>query len=311
MRPPAIAVLAIGLLSGCIDYEYAERTVTDVFTQIVDERRTDVLLVIDNSASMGEEQALLAENFAAFTDVLMGATSDFRVGVITTDPGDGGALRDDWLDADTPELDLAFQEAVQVGTRGSRDEQGLAMALYALDSDINPGFLRGEAALHVVFFADEDDHSSGDPEYYLNEYRRLSGTGGFATHAIVGDLPDGCVSGTVAADPGERYLAAAYLSAGHRDSICARDYEDVLGRVGLSVTGLLDRFPLSQLPEPETLVVWVDGVVIPEREVDGWTLSLGDNAVVFHGRSVPRPGMTVTVEYEPLVGTVPGDDTGA
>mgnify|MGYP003379102540 CR=1 FL=1 len=56
------------------------------------------------------------------------------------------------------------------------------------------------------------------------------------------------------------------------------------------------------LVDPETLIVWVDEAKIPNREVDGWTYSPGDNAVVFHGRAVPRAGMTVYVEYRVLTG---------
>ncbi|MCB9746002.1 MAG: VWA domain-containing protein [Alphaproteobacteria bacterium] len=300
---------------ACIDYEYAETKLTDVYVQSTEDVITDVLFVIDDSASMREEQERLADNFEAFTGVLLEATADFRLGVITTDPARDGALVDGWLDTETPELDEAFRALVQVGTDGAREEQGLAMAIRALEPSVNAGFSRDEAALHLVFFSDEDDHSSGDPQYYDSELRRLSGAGGYFAHAIVGDPPGGCVSGTLAADPGERYIATALLSAGLRDSICAEDYDEVLERVGLGVSGLVDVFPLSSLAEAETVRVWVDEVDMPQREVDGWTYDLGDNAVAFHGRAVPRPGRTITIEYEPLVGRFTGDgspdvDTG-
>ncbi|MCB9742913.1 MAG: VWA domain-containing protein [Alphaproteobacteria bacterium] len=296
------------LLAGCIEYEYAESTRRESYVQRTDEVVTDVLFVIDNSASMREEQSRLADNFAAFTDVLLEATADFRLGVITTDPSWDGAMQGGWLDKDTPNLDEAFRTLVEVGTDGDRDEQGLAMALRGLNPSVNPAFSRSEAALHLVFFSDEDDHSSGDPQYYDGELRRLSGQGGYYAHAIVGDLPDGCVSGTIAADAGERYIATALIAAGLRDSICAEDYDEVLERVGLGVSGLEDTFALSALAQASSVRVWVDQIEMPQREVDGWTYSLGDNAVVFHGRSVPRPGQAITIEYEPLVGTFTGGD---
>jgi hypothetical protein len=37
---------------------------------------------------------------------------------------------------------------------------------------------------------------------------------------------------------------------------------------------------------------------MPRREVDGWTYSIGENAVVFTGRAIPRPGMGVRVTYQ-------------
>ncbi len=64
----------------------------------------DILFVIDNSGSMGEEQATLAQNFASFINVLEQpeVEANYRIGITTTDNGnpwcgttgpEGGALR--------------------------------------------------------------------------------------------------------------------------------------------------------------------------------------------------------------------------
>ena len=52
-------------------------------------RSVDVLFVIDNSASMAEEQATLAANFASFIEVLERpeVAANYRIGVTTTDNG--------------------------------------------------------------------------------------------------------------------------------------------------------------------------------------------------------------------------------
>jgi hypothetical protein len=49
----------------------------------------DILFVIDNSGSMGEEQALLAANVGAFINVLEqdGVDANYRIGITTTDNG--------------------------------------------------------------------------------------------------------------------------------------------------------------------------------------------------------------------------------
>ncbi len=49
----------------------------------------DILFVIDNSGSMGEEQALLAKNFGAFIEVLEAedVEANYRIGITTTDNG--------------------------------------------------------------------------------------------------------------------------------------------------------------------------------------------------------------------------------
>jgi hypothetical protein len=50
-------------------------------------RKVDVLLVLDNSGSMGEEQANLAANFGPFIDRLEAAGADYRIAITTTDLG--------------------------------------------------------------------------------------------------------------------------------------------------------------------------------------------------------------------------------
>lgn len=50
-------------------------------------KKVDVLLVLDNSGSMGEEQANLAANFGPFIEQLEAAGADYRIGVTTTDLG--------------------------------------------------------------------------------------------------------------------------------------------------------------------------------------------------------------------------------
>ena len=316
MRPrlPALLLrmipLALPTMAACSDYEYAELTKTEVFQQPDADISADVLFVIDNSASMAEEQAQLAANFAVFVEALQDSNADFKLGVTTMDPNDGGVLTSAPLTRDTPALGEAFSAAVQVGDDGDRDERGLEMALSAL-SGANPGFVRDGANLNVVFFSDEDDHSPLSLQDYLDALARLAPEKDFSAHAIVGDLPDGCSSGTAAANAGARYIEATELSGGYLDSICAESYANILSRIGLELAGLIDTFMLERLPDPETLIVWVDEATIPNREFDGWTYSPGDNAVVFHGRAVPRAGMTVYVEYRVLTGgaEAPAEET--
>jgi hypothetical protein len=54
------------------------------------DKKVDVLLVIDNSGSMGEEQANLAANFAPFIDTLEAVGADYRIAITTTDIGGPG-----------------------------------------------------------------------------------------------------------------------------------------------------------------------------------------------------------------------------
>ncbi len=301
LTSPLLAAAAV-LSAGCTDYAYSELTVVDLFQQGGVGQVSDILYVVDDSASMAEERSRLLDNFSAFTDVLEDTRVDFQLGVVTTDASQGGTLSV-LLDDDTDNLAAEFLAAVDVGDDGGRIEQGLSQALSAVNPSVNPGFLRTGAELHVVIVSDEDDQSSEEPGFYTHEIQALTGADRTTVHGIVGDLPAGCVAGSTAASPGPRYLEAIETTGGLSTSICAADYREMLRRVGLEVANWDDTFLLSQLPVPDTLEVHVDDVLIPQREEDGWTWSSGDNAILFHGRSIPRPGMDIRVDYVPDQGT--------
>jgi hypothetical protein len=258
---------------------------------------------------MDEEQALLAENFGDFVRVLADTYADYQIGVTTTDVSgaDAGVLRGGVLSPATPDIAGAFADAVLVGARGARDEQGLWAAVLAADQNRNPGFVRSESRFNVVFVSDEDDHSPEVVSTYLDSLGASAGEAGFVVHALVGDLPSGCVRGPTAADAGSRYIDAVDRTEGWRDSICSDTYVPLLTQVGLDVAGWNTTFELGDIPGPSSIEVEVDGVTIPERMTDGWQYSAGQNAIVFSGWAVPRPGMEIRVEYTPWVGPTSED----
>lgn len=82
--PKNVLVLAPLLVLGCSDNGFTQLTNIDVFQQ--EHRQTfDLLVVVDNSCSMVEEQAKLATNFDAFIQYFEGADVDWQLGVVTTD----------------------------------------------------------------------------------------------------------------------------------------------------------------------------------------------------------------------------------
>ncbi|MEN9786021.1 MAG: hypothetical protein RLZZ299_1285 [Pseudomonadota bacterium] len=79
--------LALAALLACQENNFSQLTQEDVFQQ---ERiqTVDVLLVVDNSCSMVEEQNKLASNFDSFIQYFDQAEVDWQVGVVTTDVED-------------------------------------------------------------------------------------------------------------------------------------------------------------------------------------------------------------------------------
>lgn len=293
------------LATACSEYEVVEQDRQDVFLLEKAQTAQDLLFVIDDSASMTEEQSRLTANVDTFVEAVADSEISWRLAVTTTDVSTAaaGSFTTQVIDDDSADLANLIRAAMDVGTAGDRDEQGLAAALAALQR--NPSFARADARMNVVILSDEDDHSPGHVPDYLADLDELGGMG-LHVHVIVGDAPSGCANGQSAADAGIRYLTAAADTQGYYESICADSYAGILTRLGLDVAGIQDTFELTEVPQAETLQVFVDDVVIPAlseaRDVDAWRYDPGDNAVVFEGRSIPRPGQTVVVSYQQLVG---------
>jgi hypothetical protein len=88
------ASLVLPSLFACLDHplkevEYDNLIVDETAFPIAANKDVDILFVVDNSGSMGEEQATLAANFEAFIDVLERplVAANYRIGITTTDNG--------------------------------------------------------------------------------------------------------------------------------------------------------------------------------------------------------------------------------
>ena len=82
------------LLGACLDHplkavEYDKSEEAENTVAIAINKDVDILFVIDNSGSMGEEQQLLSKNFASFINVLEAkdVQANYRIGITTTDSG--------------------------------------------------------------------------------------------------------------------------------------------------------------------------------------------------------------------------------
>ena len=316
MRWTLVALALVGMV-GCKDRDltiYPSEFI-DVFEQKT-VRQVDILLVVDSSGSMVEEQAKLADNFESFIESIVEADVDYHLGVVTTDINNvaaAGHLRetDDgtrFIDQETEDAAAHFAALVNVGTEGSGLEAGLEAARMALseplrsDPEGNGGFYRPEAALSVVIFSDENDLSPLGVEDYLNFFAGLKGVAAYRDHtlanvsAVAGDVPFGCEAedGSGVASAGTRYADAAYTTDGVFASICAQDFSPIVKALGLNVSGLRSEFPLTFCPRPESLVVAVDAVAITE----GWTYAPLEKLIRFEEGAVPPPLSTVEISYQ-------------
>ncbi len=164
-------------------------------------KKVDVLFVIDDSASMADQQQSLIASFPGFVSAMKAQLSNaesYHVGVVTTDAygfndpactkiGDlvrrtgglessnmdcGLPAGQSWIDGTDAALDQKFACIAQVGIAGADDERAARAVLDAADparnapGQCNAGFLRPDSLLVVVIVTDEDDVPDvcdGDP----------------------------------------------------------------------------------------------------------------------------------------------------
>ena len=98
------ASVALPTLFACLDHplkpvEYEAQQEKQDSIALTVNKDVDILFVIDNSGSMAEEQATLANNFQSFIDVLERpeVSANYRIGITTTDNGNP------WCDGTSPE----------------------------------------------------------------------------------------------------------------------------------------------------------------------------------------------------------------
>ena len=135
--------------------------------------KVDILFVIDNSGSMGQNQSRLSTNFAAWIQAFNAKGLDYHIAITTTDSyryglGDhtknpdgtykySTAFRGGIMTSDDADVVSEFEAAALVGTTGSGDERALASFQATLSDPANAAFPRSDASFSIIMIGDEDD----------------------------------------------------------------------------------------------------------------------------------------------------------
>lgn len=277
-----------------------DQEITDNFTQNDDEYgNVDILWVVDNSGSMGDEQASLATNFNVFIDRFLDQDINFKMGIVTTDPraGFAGVPVANSLDLltyaeaqnDEAAFVTNFMNMVQVGINGSGTEKGLYTSKTFFDN-YAASWLRDDAYLAVIYVSDEEDQSADTTANYVNYLKSLkSNPGKVKAHAIVdrdGTQLNGPTSGSV------RYQEVANGTNGSISEITS-NFGDTLDDISEQIVQLSQSFTLTSQAVDGTIRVFVDSV-----ENFDWTYNAGLNAIQFDSDSVPSSGADIQVRYQ-------------
>jgi len=303
---------------GCSDISFRQKDDTATQAVVVEEvlvqetaPALDMLWVIDNTASMEEEQIALQSSVADLVDALEESQVSWQLGVVSTDvtTASAGVLQGEtWIITSGSSDSVGQIEALfEIGTDGSAPEGGLGAAYLALTepllSDENRGFRRTDAALHVIVFSDDDDASDDffsdaglalPAESMLALLEDAANTSGQPAvfSAIVGDLPSGCVGDGGTALPGTVYADVAESAGGTIGSVCETDLSGLTQTIGEMAINWPTLFELQAEPVASSIRIEINGT----RLDDGWTLLENPPAIQFD--EAPHPNTTIIVQYE-------------
>ncbi len=98
---------------------------------------------------------------------------------------------------------------------------------------------------------------------------------------------------------GRRMMQLADLTNGVKADLCG-DFAASLDQIAKSTLKLTTKFKLSREPVVETISILVDGVVVPQDDVSGWTYNSADWSITFNGNSVPPQGAQVQINFTPV-----------
>lgn len=281
------------------------------FQQKIDESTLDLLVVVDNSGSMSQEQANLSTKLNPLLKHI--ADSNWQIAVTTTDENDDCLRPDGLIKKGEVDTSLRFEEAIRAGTSGDASEFGLLQAVRALSMQppytriapcSNPTpWVRPDSAVAILVVSDEDNCSQAgllsdcpgeehrNPSFltdYLSSIRQVGVNA--RVYGLIWQPGQLCAG---AGNIGYTYDTVIQATGGTSGSICENDYTQTLEAISKDISVILEsRFKLKTDADPTSLEVYVDGQIAEiEYKVFGDVVSF---------RNPPPPGSSVVIKYRPI-----------
>ncbi len=321
------APFQVGLTAGAVP----PNQVTDAWDQST--RKVDLLIVIDNSGSMDDEQKALAANLDHLWNRIALANADFHIAVTSTgmEPytagwtqcpggamgGEAGrffpvdASRPRILTPTTPNVKQVLFDNTKVGLC-HWDERFLDPVIAALTpplvsstkapgtpwpSDGNAGFLRDDARLALLAVSDaDDDNDAINPPPVSEMVGKLVQLKKGALDLISFAGIVGLRMCNSVEQVGTRYMEIAKQMNGKLYDICDLNNFGAMLDDALGTLLLpLTSFELSAVPrDPAQISVTVNGA-----PATGFRYDPASNRIVFPQSAAPPPGSHITASFEP------------
>lgn len=252
----------------------------------------DVLLLVDNSGSMeGDNQDDVTDGMPDFFDELQ-SVADWQLMLVTQDSGcaTGGVLDASSTDPEGFVSDHAFDGG------GDLTEKLLSLADRALGltgpGACNEGFLRPGALLHVIVMSDESEQSGRSGPYWVSQLGSRVSTPAHLKISGVLDLNRNCGDNS---GPGG-YEEAIDATGGAKLDICSPRWGNQLSGIASEVLAGMRTYNLAAEPDPQSVVVEVEGVATTSFTIQGSDVTItdppigeGDEVVITYGVAADCP----------------------
>lgn len=227
------------------------------------------------------------------------------------------------LQSERDRLKSEFSLNAKVGVNGSGDERAFSSFKTALSSSLNANFHRSDAFLAVILVSDEEDFSQGADdgstgfnfnESYANpllhsvsSYKtfldNFTGATAGSDYSVstISILDSTCQTQLGAGRKiATRYIELADLTGGTKNSLCA-PFDTTLDNISTTIEGQVNAtFTLNRKPVISSILVVIDGVSVPQDNINGWSYNAVANTIKINGSTYqPQSGSSVSIAFDP------------
>ena len=261
------------------------RVVVDSINQTHEIAELDILVVLDRSGSMINNETTVGEGISLFRTDIESLTSQYRFGFITSDSSNLGYMG--YYDNSSSSIDLLLAP----GLLPRPAKEACFEATYVfMNSEEGSDFRRPEADFLLFLISDEDEQSSIESDIF---YDWLQGEFIDIRHDVVSITTIDESTCSLAYDIGYKYIDLVGLYGKNAINICDEDWDAWLADSSF-LTRSVTSIALSETPILVSIVVYVDRSLTYD-----WSYDESVNVVYLD--FVPDFGSLIEVGYEVLV----------
>ncbi|MFW7380898.1 MAG: vWA domain-containing protein [Oligoflexus sp.] len=274
--------------------------INDMFSQEEKRGVVDILIVVDDSGSMSQEQKNLSDKLLDLLTYI--DKTNWRIGFVTTSPKNNCQIT--LIPHNDPNAIEKFRTAAQPGIGGSGNEAGIKEAVNGLRCTENP-WVRPDSTLAVLIVSDEDNCSKDGNGCRGEDWQFENYLIGYVEQTLGREVGKNAAFYGIFSSPNQPCRTAYnhavqyqrlvdYKANGEKrwGDICDASYSSTLQKISENIASLLlNQWELTQTPD-------ANSTISVEIEIDGARAPADPNGYQIQGRM-----LTFFEGYEPPAGS--------